>query len=375
MGLSSAIKSAGSKIARTTKNFGNWMSNGLSAAGTNFQKAGSYVRDKFDDFNEAAFGLRPTDDLSQMWNGLTGKTAADQFERTQATAEQQYKEQFDYLKEQNQLANERADNAYQRAMADMMSAGLNPLNGVNPSEIGTQGGTVGEYNGSPTASQSASDPLSFGGSLINAALSNTTNWQIAKLNADTQKDVALINASARGDEGAAGRAFEKTEAEEQREWEAEQKKLQQQHEAELQKKQHQHEAEQNKAQQEKTAAETEDIKYETNYKKTHGYSNATPTEVKIAKEATQAALEAARGEGDVAKLQQATKEAIRHKEDATIAKAIKGYINRDATAEEVLEAWEAWNKSGKKQSVKKFMETWVPKTYERAPRGRQGRHR
>lgn len=139
-----------------------------------------------------ATGMLGMDDLRDAWDNISGKTAQKQYEETRKDALNQYNEQFEYLKEQNDLAMQRADSAYQRATADMRKAGLNPLNGVNGADTGVSGGTIGEMTGTPTMQGNS---LSSIIGLINPILGTITSMNNAQISSNHQS--AMLEESKR----------------------------------------------------------------------------------------------------------------------------------------------------------------------------------
>lgn len=160
------------------------------AGWSNIQGTLSGIKNKATEFGNSIYngykdltGILGMNELKDAWNNISGKTAQEQYAQTRQDALDQYNEQFNYLKEQNELAMQRADNAYQRAAADMRKAGLNPLNGANEAETGVSGGTIGEMTGTPTMQGNS---LSSIIGLISPILGTITSMNNAKISSNHQ---------------------------------------------------------------------------------------------------------------------------------------------------------------------------------------------
>lgn len=172
--------------------FGNWLSGTISTAWDNLKGGLQGNVDRFKNPMEALNDA--TDWVSSFLDSASGKTAAKQYETTRQDALSQYQEQFNYLQEQNQLAMERSDTAYQRALADMQKAGINPSAAAGFGGGATNGNepqSIGEYTATPTATASGGAAgISAIASLISPILGAITSKAIADSRNETMKDIA-----------------------------------------------------------------------------------------------------------------------------------------------------------------------------------------
>lgn len=154
----------------------------MSSAANKVFDAGNKIYNTYMD----ATGMLGFNEIRDIWDNMSGKTANEQYKETRNDALKQYNEQFQYLKDQDALAMERADTAYQRAMADMRKAGLNPLSssGVSGADTGVSGSTIGEMTGTPT--QQGNSMSSILG-MINPILGTITSLNNAEINKTHQQ--------------------------------------------------------------------------------------------------------------------------------------------------------------------------------------------
>lgn len=197
----------------------NKVRDGVSNAVSQVVDAGNKFGDMMNDgYNKVANATIPgvmpvswadlNNGVSSFWNSISGNTAAEQYREQTDMAKQQYSEQFNYLKEQNQLAMDRADNAYQRSVNDMLAAGINPLassGGVQPAGVGTQGGSVGAYGASPTSQgPSASTLVSLIGTLLTSGSSSAMLAETNRHNSAMEEIARIVAGS--GQKNAASNA-------------------------------------------------------------------------------------------------------------------------------------------------------------------------
>lgn len=145
--------------------------------------------------------------VGSLIENISGQEAKRQYEQTRNDALSQYQEQFDYLKEENELARQRADTALQRQMQDALAAGLSPLStSIQGADIGGQGGSIQGQTATPTSTGGMGALGSVLGMLNpilgavvsrqNALTQAETSENNAKIQAETQKAIAEMNSNA-----------------------------------------------------------------------------------------------------------------------------------------------------------------------------------
>lgn len=145
--------------------------------------------------------------VGSLIENISGQEATRQYEQTRNDALSQYQEQFDYLKEENELARQRADTALQRQMQDALAAGLSPLStSIQGADIGGQGGSIQGQTATPTSTGGMGALGSVLGILNpilgavvsrqNALTQAKTSENNATTQAETQKAIAEMNANA-----------------------------------------------------------------------------------------------------------------------------------------------------------------------------------
>lgn len=145
--------------------------------------------------------------VGSLIENISGQEAKRQYEQTRNDALSQYQEQFDYLKEENELARQRADTALQRQMQDALAAGLSPLStSIQGADIGGQGGSIQGQTATPTSTGgmgALGSVLGMLNPILGAVVSrqNTltqakTSENNAKTQAETQKAIAEMNSNA-----------------------------------------------------------------------------------------------------------------------------------------------------------------------------------
>lgn len=252
----------------------NGVKDGITSAANKVGGAiSSYANNVVDHFSSGDLigGAMSLNGLGDLWDNWSGTTANKQYEQNRQDALNQYQEQFDYLKEQNQLAMERADTAYQRSAADMYAAGLNPLSSnIQAADVGTKGGNIQEMTATPTASSGAGglgDILGLASPILGfvnqrQAQQNQIMFQNAQLEEAHRHNLALEANQAMGIQNT-------KQANDQRKEEFnEQAPVRTQSIATQ------------NAQQKVLEAQAADQQYETNYKKQHGISDISTNPTK-----------------------------------------------------------------------------------------------
>lgn len=284
-----------------------------------------------------------TDNVDSLVQNISGKTAKEQYEQTRTDAWKQYQEQFDYLKQENELARQRADTALQRQMADALKAGLSPLSSsIQGAENGSEGGTVGGNLATPTSSAGMGGLGAVLG-LINPILGAVVSRQnaetaaeTAQLNAQTQADTQTTIAEMQNQtmQAIAG-AKQKGEDEERpgriKLTEAQTKKVE--------------------ADTKKVEADTKTAEYEQKYNETYGISTNTPEKVKTGSTIGSMIEQALKG----AKKLQENEQVQSWLQKQRVEGAQQVWKKAKMPEEEFAARWERWNTM---QDLKDTYGTW-----------------